>query len=411
LVKRLWHLSYLKEKWGLPTAPDQFRMPNTHKIAAHLPNESGDDEDEDKLPGEKYYAVLALDGDEIGKWVSGEKTPALADQVSSYPDAAGHQPQGALPYFKVHGGAELLATKRPLTPSYHLQFSQALSNFALLCARRVVEAHDGRLIYAGGDDVLAMLPADSALACAADLREAFQGRAVSKAGISSPAHGYLSVHDDQAGNPIAFLVPGPKAEVSVGVAIAHFKAPLQDVVRTAQAAEKRAKKQLGRAALAVTVLKRSGEITEWGARWSSGGLNLYHGIGQRLQSGGLSARFPHRICQLLEPYRNHLTMGSHLLNASDFNAAEIIQQEFRFALNRQSQAGKARDNQAELEPLLMEYLECLAAAKPPEDDEPEALLHASSGIPQRQLQAVDGLCTVVAFSHRTRNETAEGQSA
>jgi hypothetical protein len=84
---------------------------------------------------------------------------------------------------------------------------------------------------------------------------------------------------DQQNRPIPFLVPGPKADCSVGIAIAHFKAPLQDVVRTAQAAEKRAKRNpdqggLGRSAVAVTLMKRSGEIIEWGAKWG-GGLELY----------------------------------------------------------------------------------------------------------------------------------------
>jgi hypothetical protein len=30
-----------------------------------------------------------------------------------------------------------------------------------------------------------------------------------------------------------FLLPGPAADASVGIAIAHFKSPLQDVVRAA----------------------------------------------------------------------------------------------------------------------------------------------------------------------------------
>ncbi|RYD25697.1 MAG: type III-B CRISPR-associated protein Cas10/Cmr2, partial [Verrucomicrobiaceae bacterium] len=234
LIKRVWHIAYLKKVWNLPTDSDEFPMPNTHKIAAHKPFESGDREDEEKLAGEKYFAVLALDGDEIGRWVSGEKTPPFRAQFSDYQDGSGAQREGALRYFEEHGGRDLLETKRALSPSYHLQFSQALSNFALLCAGRIVEAHDGRLIYAGGDDVLAMLPADSALRCAQALRDACQGRAVSAAGITSPAPGYLSVSKDQSGHPVAFAVPGSGAEVSVGIAIAHFKSPLQDVVRAAQ---------------------------------------------------------------------------------------------------------------------------------------------------------------------------------
>lgn len=420
LIKRLWHLTHLKNHWGLETSSDKFRMPNTHKIAAHQPFESGDDENDETLAGEKYYAVLALDGDQIGKWVSGEKTPLLGTQFSSYTDSTGAQKQGARKYFEDHGGETLLGTRRPLSPSYHLQFSQALSNFALLCARRIVEAHDGRLIYSGGDDVLAMLPADSALECAKALRMAFQGDPHLKATLQDtatrlkkahesakrtvprhvelaangkllevPQSSYVSIVNtpDQSGHPIAFVVPGADAEVSVGIAIAHFKSSLQDVVRAAQKAEKHAKNHLDRAAVAITLLKRSGEIIEWGAKWESGALELYGAIANALESGDVSAKFPHRVCQLLEPYRNHAGIGDTMQDATEFQAIETISREFAFAISRQSETGKARTNAANLEPKLKTYLESLGDT------------------PQTLLNAVDGLCTVVAFAHRTRNET------
>lgn len=391
LIKRVWHLAHLCEApWGLPADASGFPMPNTHKIAVGKPHESGDDEDIEKAPGEGYFAVLALDGDQIGKWISGENTPKMRSQLSSYTDANGKQAQGALDYFEKHGGAALLDTSRPLSPSYHLQFSEALSNFALKCARPVVEAHHGRLIYAGGDDVLAMLPANTALACARDLREAFQGRAVAQAGITSPAPGFLSMANDQFGHPIPFIVPGPAAEVSVGIAVAHFKSPLQDVVRAAQAAEKRAKRGpgdggLGRAAVAMTLLKRSGEITEWGAQWNSGGLELYQAIADGLEGGSLTAKFPHRICELLAPYLPSQTGVGHLDDASSFDAAAVIVEEFRFAVGRQSEPRKAGENERSLVPLLTCYLANIKPAQP-----------------QSLVRALDGLCTAVAFAHRTR---------
>src|SRR5690606_1331619 len=109
--------------------------------------------------------VLALDGDEMGKWISGIKAPEIGDQLS----------KEAREYFEKHGNADFLKARRPLSPSFHLQFSELLANFGLHCARRIVEAFDGSLIYSGGDDVLAMLPADTALRCARALRAAFRG--------------------------------------------------------------------------------------------------------------------------------------------------------------------------------------------------------------------------------------------
>lgn len=418
LIKRLWHLAYLgNKKWKLKTSSTDFPMPNTRGIADHSPDVSGDDEDVDKLPenmrGRKYFAVLALDGDQIGKWVSGELTPKFQHQFSDYTDGSDAQKQGALEYFNKHEGRTLMETRRALSPSYHLQFSQALSNFALLCARRIVEAHDGRLLYAGGDDVLAMLPADTALECAKDLRSAFQGKPVQSAGIQSPAPGYLSLRKDQGGQPLPFIVPGPSADCSAGIAIAHFKSPLQDVVRAARAAEKRAKSQLGRAAVAVSLFKRSGEITEWGAKWDSGGLELYEAIAGRLDSEALGNRFPHRICQLLEPYRTDasplMARKKTLRETRDFDAHSVICQEFGFAISRQSRPGRQNENREHLMPSLEAYLAGLRKAREErqEQGKPVALSEA-----QEFVTSLIDLCSTVAFAHRTRdNSEAKHQPA
>jgi CRISPR-associated protein Cmr2 len=178
LVKRVWHRAYLAERWGLKTGKDDFQMPDTRGIACHKPFIEGvddDDENEGAKASERYFAVLAFDGDRIGEWVSGRITPPFRSQLAGYEDGSGIQRFGARPYFENLGLVGFLDANRPLSPSYHLQFSEALGNFALLCARPIVEAFDGRLIYAGGDDVLALLPADFALECAAALRTAFRG--------------------------------------------------------------------------------------------------------------------------------------------------------------------------------------------------------------------------------------------
>ena len=53
---------------------------------------------------------------------------------------------------------ELLNMQRPLNPSLHLVTSKALRDFSLHVAREIVEKdHLGKLVYAGGDDVLAFV--------------------------------------------------------------------------------------------------------------------------------------------------------------------------------------------------------------------------------------------------------------
>ncbi len=400
LLKRLWPFAHLCKRYTFQ--PKNLNMPNTRSIAAHLPWED-DEGDGEQGDGESYFAILALDGDSMGKWISGAKTPRLEDVLSRECAAV----------FRAAGAN--LENHRPLSPSWHLQFSEALSNFSQHAVRRIVEAYDGRLLFAGGDDVLAMVPADTALACAEALRLAFRGdpalnefalgaltqrrdprrtkkvlrsdRATRLFNIAHPGFlqldaGASSRHGADApllDDPINFpvIVPGPAADVSVGIAVAHYKSPLQDVVQAARLAEKRAKTTLGRSAVAVSLFKRSGEITEWGCKWDDGGLPLYHATARALLTDQLSAKFPHRLCEILTPF---VSEGRTLNDLPNFPFAEVIRSEFARLLSQHE--GKALDR-ARLTTALDSYLIALTAHNPS---------HA--------VHHLIGLATVVAFNAR-----------
>jgi CRISPR-associated protein Cmr2 len=436
LIKRVWHVAYLRESpWNLQTDPQHFQMPNTGGIAAHEPfaDAEAEADPDDLLSTEKYFAVLAFDGDEIGKWVSGAKAPRFKSQLATYLDGSGNL-QGALPYFEKNI-PQLLAQRRPVSPSYHLQFSEALTNFALQCAKPIVEIFDGRLIYSGGDDVLALLPADTALICARALRMAYQGSkdlesfltmhagillqanernnrrpsdyqkvAVKGCFLSNDSTGFLNradCVDVHANHPVPFVVPGPATDVSAGIAIAHFKAPLQDVVRTAHLAEKRGKRRvdaggLGRGAVAITLLKRSGETIEWGTKWNSGGIELYEAIADAMTRKELSTSFPDRITELLTPY---ITQTAPLvkekrtfLPVNDFPISEIIESEFVHALkNQRGSIFPATENgllSGTIKARLRAYLKNLA-----------------DFTGEQRLRSVIGLCQTAAFANRTTAES------
>lgn len=456
LVKRLWHLTWLSKQHRFEAS--DFAMPNTRSIAAREPFATDADDDSGSEADEKYFAVLALDGDEMGKWISGVKSPELRTQLSDK----------AKEYFTRHGNAGFLTARRPLSPSFHLQFSELLANFGLHCARRIIEAFDGRLIYAGGDDVLAMLPAETALPCARALRAAFRGelglpslvkgtvdrnptdrarwRSDRTTHLFSVQHeGFVRLtpeaapdgHGASAGlldEPVRFpfLVPGPAADCSVGIAIAHFKSPIQDVVRAAQTAEKRAKKALGRSAVSVTLMKRSGEIIEWGAKWEGGGIEIFNAVLAALQANAVSSKFPHRVIQLLEGYTSNFgSLDAQFSEADeavitaamkDSSITEIILAEFNHALARQGE-NKDSDEFRQLHRLavadlaapglLQSWLSSVrkqaqerlinAKEKPSQWKALPAaakrtLLH---GPVESQLHAVIGLCQTVAFAHRT----------
>jgi CRISPR-associated protein Cmr2 len=125
----------------------------------------------------------------------------------------------------------------------HQQFSQRLDDFAS-DVRGIVESHWGALIYSGGDDVLALMPLHSLLACAKALHERF----------------------GEAWSNFSALGDASKPTLSMGIAIAHYMEPLSDTLKLARDAEKKAKAFPGikdqgipaKNALAITLSKRSG---------------------------------------------------------------------------------------------------------------------------------------------------------
>jgi CRISPR-associated protein Cmr2 len=409
LVKRLWHLAYLHADWGLHPHP----MPNTHELASGQTHRD-DESNVDTLSEEdgKYYAVLAFDGDSIGQWVSGAKTPTfdsqLAQSGSESPDSYFTELDQNL-LQKELGSDRLLSLQRPLSPSYHLQFSEALSNFALHCAPRVVARYGGKLLYAGGDDVLALVPATYALACADDLQRVFRGLGPRcDCGIKELSPGFLSIADDRAGRPIPLILPGPRATASVGLTIAHFKQPLQDVVREAQRAEKRAKKIApGKHAVGLTLIKRSGETVAWNTRFDAdkpppasdsshrGGLAaaqwLLFALGCDVGSlpdtprpcgdEVLSSKFPHRLSALIEPYVGET-------DETGFDASAIFERELSHALDRQRGPSWGTDEAKETRARLAEHLKSYLASIP--------------GSSSDKLHTLLGLLSATAFIARQR---------
>jgi|GEM_PF-392623 len=231
----------------------------------------------------RYYAVLAMDGDKMGEWLQGSH-PNLpefqnvlhlkaVEQLKSLPAAQAMREEWE----------KIMKARRLISPAYHAALSHALANFALRCVRLVVEEkYNGRVVYAGGDDVLALLPVSQVLAAARDLRALFGGQVKSAVGgqeqygrvaqtpdgpafdvdlVSDQPSGYIVV----AGEPV--MVMGPQATASVGVAIAHHNQPLSTALEAARRAEKAAKNLYGRNAIAVTFLKRSGEVLRMGTQW------------------------------------------------------------------------------------------------------------------------------------------------
>jgi CRISPR-associated protein Cmr2 len=151
------------------------------------------------LEAASYYAILVADGDRMG---------AAIDALTSV-DA-------------------------------HRAFSRQVGEFAQN-AERIVRACDGHLVYCGGDDVLALLPANRALACARKLHGEF---------VSCM-------------QPV--MPGGVSPSLSAGIAIVHVMDNLQVALGWARETEQYAKQT--RNAVAVARYPRSGGMNRARTAW------------------------------------------------------------------------------------------------------------------------------------------------
>jgi len=375
-IKRLWPEVYLPEALDLDRAKPAFEPVNA--IAQIDRAMDGSD-----AGAEIYYAVLAMDGDDMGQWVSGVRAAPLLNSLADEAQA----------YFRQHWPASAPglppaeAVPRPLSPGYHAALSEALSNFSLYCARPIVEAFGGRLIYAGGDDVLAMLPARSALDCAQALQLAFRGLNPEAADAHASASVKQALQDlfEYARHVDGFLtlrrsgradvgraahlkpnwplmVMGPRASVSTGIAIGHVRSPIQDTIQAARDAERAAKDVRGKGAFALQILKRSGEAVGFAARWQHAVIAVWGELEADIHD--LSGRFAYRYAALVKALvvTGGGPHGAAYATSWDDALNEAVEAELRHVLQQQGgfQSARARE-------LAAHWCASLVAALSPRD--------------------------------------------
>jgi CRISPR-associated protein Cmr2 len=201
---------------------------------------------EPELP--RHFAVLAMDGDDLGGWLRGEYSPPLRDVL--HPDLRD--------YFAARDGAAAgLAAPRPVGPALHTAINEAQTNFALHVAPRIVQRHGGQLICSNGGNLLALLRASAAVACAHELRLAYSGDPRVNGGARS---GYYR-HGNRD-----LLVMGARATASAGLAVVQDNEDLRLALAAARKALEAAK-DAGGNALYIAACQRSSEQTVAQCPW------------------------------------------------------------------------------------------------------------------------------------------------
>ena len=168
--------------------------------------------------------------------------------------------------------------------------SRALSLFTRRVGE-VITQHNGVTIYAGGDDLMALLPMDRAIECAAAIASAYE----------------------EAFNDATQCAEGSRsATLSAAVVFAHIRIPLGAVVRTAhRLLDDVAKNENGRNSIAAAVYKSGGIRVMWATTWVRENPNASRvesvavllSVVAELQkispSGGLSTSLIYRLREVL----------------------------------------------------------------------------------------------------------------
>ncbi len=306
-------------------------------------------------------AVISVDGDKMGRLIAGDPMRVRATwRDVLHPDAlkqleAFIAAESPPPWARVWRAE--LGEVRAMGPSLHAWLSRALTRFANEIVPWVVEREfHGRLIYAGGDDVLALGAVDEAAAMAARLQQLWSASWVvdtrpaehatdwrkrdfvhdpardrGRFLVARPAEGVrpldlpvarVAVHaaegpaeDSRAVDLAAVgqdpgwrLLPmlGPGQSVSAGIAYGHFKTPLGELILASDDALRRgAKEGAGEAALAEVVHSRSGAkacgVVRWdgpGGRGSLAGWEGLRRVREAFRSGGLPRGLPYKLREL-----------------------------------------------------------------------------------------------------------------
>lgn len=211
--------------------------------------------EDDRVPLRSYYAVLHGDGDSMGD---------LLDRLAQ---------QG---------------------PGAHRQFSRRISQFAAGVRARV-GAHSGSLVYAGGDDVVALCPMATAVDLAIELRRHFEETVERWARETVALERYPSL--------------------TVGVAFVHIQENLQDAVGFAKSLEAMGKREDGKDRLTVGVRPRGGADLAVSMRFRpvAGGSEpetaAWRTTKDELESGRLPRGYPYEIGALARELTGAVAAG------------------------------------------------------------------------------------------------------
>ncbi len=204
----------------------------------------------------------------------------------------------------------------------------------------LVSKHNGVLVYAGGDDVFALMPLNSVLKCAEEIKEA-----------------YVCAFSKKVG-----YIDQEKATISAAVLYSHMSVALGTVVRDAHdLLDKVAKRRTGRNAFAVRIWKRGGPIVTFAKPWSSGSGKWTDEL-EKLKEAfedDYSSKFFYHLRELfgvLEP--PHEKTGNVNIFSSDKQKTQLLTSEYMKSRERSLSLEEAEEKVKRLVNLCRQKRKC-----------------------------------------------------
>lgn len=209
----------------------------------------------DGSPSDWWVIVLA-DGDGMGDYVSGKKLGKYNEYImDSAIDKSGLNSQNL---------QELCAATKRMGPATHVGLNRALLDFSNRLVPYLTEKRFcGKVVYSGGDDVMAVLTLEDLPEYLLSLRAAWCGQP-DPCNEFAASGGYWTPKKSIEGIPNRSLFTmGEGATMSVGIVIAYKSVPLPTVLENIWEAEKeRAKKLLKKDGLCFRVIYGGGNTLE-----------------------------------------------------------------------------------------------------------------------------------------------------
>ncbi|MGK7946153.1 MAG: type III-B CRISPR-associated protein Cas10/Cmr2 [Microcystaceae cyanobacterium] len=241
----------ITEKWGIPWADnyEDSRLVNCHPRLLNigwLTEDLDEDLNEDSQQAlqqiinsfypqnnpTSWYVLAAGDGDSMNAWLKGEKMQKYAQYIPQSLNISSDL-QDTYQQF-------IQETPKRMGPSTHNALSRALLDFSnQLVPYLTEERYAGRLIYSGGDDVLAYTNLWEWDKWLWDIRQCFRGDKDPQDEFTEEGNYWRS---PKFSRPLFTM--GKYATISFGIVIAHHSVPLAIALESLWEAEEKAKDHL-----------------------------------------------------------------------------------------------------------------------------------------------------------------------